>query len=198
MRHVQTHRNEVPNDDDHGRWGRGRPGGRGQGGGSGGGGRGPSSGRSGPRRGRARRGEVRSAVLALLAERPMHGYEMIQQIDERTGGLWKPSPGSVYPTLALLEDEGFVTADQGTGKRCFTLTDAGREDVAARGTEQTPWEAVASGVSTEERSLRQVVRQLGVAARQVAEAGDEAAKSQAAEILVEARKKLYAVLADAD
>ena len=85
-----------------------------------------------PERGRgrrgARRGDVRAAVLALLLERPMHGYELIQQIEERSGGVWRPSPGSIYPTLQLLADEGLVSGDESGGRRLFTLTDAGREE----------------------------------------------------------------------
>ncbi|HTW98996.1 MAG TPA: PadR family transcriptional regulator, partial [Acidimicrobiales bacterium] len=71
--------------------------------------------------GRARRGNVRAALLALLAERPMHGYEMIQELDTRTGGAWRPSPGSIYPTLQMLEDEGLVTATEVDGRRTFTI-----------------------------------------------------------------------------
>lgn len=79
-------------------------------------------------RGRGRRPNVRGAVLALLTERPMHGYEMIQEIDSRTGGAWRPSPGSIYPTLQLLEDEGAITAaaDSDGGRKRFTLTEQGR------------------------------------------------------------------------
>lgn len=160
-------------------------------------GRGRGGGRGTGRRGRARRGDVRAAVLALLTESPMHGYEMIQQLDERTGGLWKPSPGSIYPALSLLEDEGLVVAEEIDGKRRFTLTEAGRE-AAAEGADRTPWDEVTAGVSDADQELRRVVRQIGVAARQVGEAGDDAAKTRAAEILVETRKKLYAVLAETD
>src|SRR4051812_49795903 len=78
---------------------------------------------------RVRRGDVRSAILALLDDRPMHGYEMIQELEERTGGRWTPSAGSIYPTLQLLEDEGLVTAEEGDGKRGFSLTDSGKEAV---------------------------------------------------------------------
>src|SRR5262249_58221760 len=78
-------------------------------------------------RGRGRGGNVRAAVLTLLRERPMHGYEMIQQLDERTGGMWRPSPGSVYPTLQLLEDEGLITSEHTEGKRLYSLTAAGPE-----------------------------------------------------------------------
>src|SRR4249919_1877467 len=79
-------------------------------------------GRGGPR---ARRGDIRAAVLALLAERPMHGYEMIKELEERTKGAWVPSAGSIYPTLQLLEDEGLVAGEESDGKRRFTLTEAG-------------------------------------------------------------------------
>ena len=95
------------------------------------GGFGPGFRGRGRHRGRgARRGDVRAAVLALLAERPMHGYEIIQQIEERSGGVWRPSPGSIYPSLQLLADEGLVTGDETGGRRLFTLTDAGREEAA--------------------------------------------------------------------
>src|SRR6476659_5530418 len=82
-------------------------------------------GRGGPR---ARRGDVRAAVLALLAERPMHGYEMIKEVEERTQGAWTPSAGSIYPTLQMLEDEGLIRGEESEGKRRFTLTDAGRAE----------------------------------------------------------------------
>src|SRR5581483_866443 len=100
--------------------------------------RGRGRGWGGPGR-RARRGDVRAAVLALLAERPMHGYEMIQELEERTGGLWRPSPGAVYPALQLLEDQGLVRADTESDKRRFELTDAGREEAAKAG-DRKPWD----------------------------------------------------------
>jgi len=137
-------------------------------------------------------------ILALLAEQPMHGYEMIKEIEERTGGVWKPSPGSIYPTLSMLEDEGLLTADQESGRRSFTLTEAGRTEAAKGEGQATPWETVMAGVSASDHSLRQVTRQVGMASRQVAEAGNEKAKADAVAVLVEARKKLYAILAEAD
>ena len=76
---------------------------------------------------------VRPALLALLLERPMHGYEMIQELEARTGGVWRPSPGSVYPTLQLLEDEGLIAGEEGEGRRRFTLTDAGRAEAERKG-----------------------------------------------------------------
>ena len=111
---------------------------------------GPGRGRGGPR---ARRGDVRAAALALLAERPMHGYEMIKEIEERTEGAWTPSAGSIYPTLQLLEDEGLISGQEIEGKRRFTLTDSGRAEQESRSGEQTPWDAVRAGAAPEQFQL---------------------------------------------
>ena len=109
--------------------------------------------------GRARRGDVRAAVLALLAERPMHGYEMIKEIEERTDGAWTPSAGSIYPTLQMLEDEGLISGQEIEGKRRFTLTDTGRAEQESRAGERTPWDAVRGGAAPEQVQLRESVRQ---------------------------------------
>src|SRR4051812_1228071 len=93
-------------------------------------GHGPRGRRGG--RGRAPRGDVRTAVLLLLAEEPMHGYQLMQAIADRSGGRWTPSPGAIYPTISQLEDEGLVTVTAEAGRKQATLTDAGREHVAAR------------------------------------------------------------------
>jgi len=99
------------------------------------------------RGGRAKRGNVRAAALALLAEEPMNGYQIIQQISERSGGLWQPSPGSVYPALAQLEDEGLIALQEADGtRRAYALTDQGRGYVAAHPDEvNEPWSAMAGG-----------------------------------------------------
>src|SRR3954465_5608484 len=81
---------------------------------------------------RVRRGDVRSAILALLDDRRMHGYERIQELEERTGGRWKPSAGSIYPTLQLLEDEGLVTPEEVDGRKVYSLTDSGEKEVPER------------------------------------------------------------------
>jgi DNA-binding PadR family transcriptional regulator len=145
---------------------------------------------------RARRGDVRAALLALLAEQPMHGYDLIRELEGRSGGMWRPSPGSIYPTLQMLEDEGLVTAEEQDGKRVYSLTDAGRAEVDARrehgGSE--PWEF--GGGSEGLVQLRDAAFQLAAAAMQVARAGAEAQMKKAAEILAEARKKIYALLAE--
>ena len=155
--------------------------------------RGPRGGRGG-RGGRARRGDVRAAILALLAEKPMHGYEMIQELDERTGGAWKPSPGSVYPTLTMLEEEGLVTAVEADGKRRFTLTEAGTEAVAER-PGPSPWEQVVSDASPAVFELREVLGSTMAAVTQVFRAGTPAQQAKAVEILTDTRRRIYEVLA---
>src|SRR3954454_4590630 len=114
--------------------------------------RGPRYGRGRGGR-RARRGDVRAAALALLDERPMHGYEMIQELEERTDGVWRPSPGAIYPALQLLEDEGLVTADAEAGKRLFSLTETGREEAAKAG-DRKPWDEVTAGIDPSQFKLR--------------------------------------------
>src|SRR5919107_2960735 len=102
---------------------------------------GPGFGGFGPRGPRARRGDVRAALLVLLAEEPRNGYGLMQEIEARSNGAWRPSPGSVYPALSQLEDEGLVRAEERDGSRVFTLTDAGREYVGSNDL-GAPWEAV--------------------------------------------------------
>ncbi|MDX6605784.1 MAG: hypothetical protein QOD14_324 [Solirubrobacterales bacterium] len=143
---------------------------------------------------RVRRGDVRSAILALLDDRPMHGYEMIQELEERTGGRWRPSAGSIYPTLQLLEDEGLVTAQEVEGRRVFSLTDSGKEAVPDRAEGQRPWEqGDEDSPRFEVRS--ELFRTIG-AAKQVARGDDDEQMAKAAEILKETRRKLYGLLAE--
>ncbi|MGC8626951.1 MAG: PadR family transcriptional regulator [Acidimicrobiales bacterium] len=148
--------------------------------------------------GRARRGDVRSAVLALLAERPMHGYEIMGELSERTEGLWRPSPGSIYPALQALQNEGLVTADVDDpgGKRRYSLTDKGRAAASALG--QAPWEDVAAGVSPNARALRRAVAKLMPVVGQVFMNGGPYQYEQAIKVLDDARQKLYAVLAEGE
>src|SRR6266540_4194649 len=147
-------------------------------------------------RGRARRGDVRTAILALLAERPMHGYEMIQELGARTGGMWRPSPGSVYPTLQMLEDEGLITSQESEGKRLFSLTDTGRREAEQQSSEQAPWEQVSAGVDQATLRMRDAMFQAGAAAMQVMHAGTEEQKARALEVLTETRRRLYSILAE--
>jgi DNA-binding PadR family transcriptional regulator len=150
--------------------------------------------RGGPGR-RARRGDVRAAALALLSERPMHGYEMIQELEERTDGVWRPSPGAVYPALQLLEDQGLVTADAEAGKRLFSLTDTGREEAVKAG-DRKPWDDVTEGIDPQQFKLRDSLGPIAVAARQVAVAGTPDQQAAAVRILADTARKLYALLAE--
>jgi DNA-binding PadR family transcriptional regulator len=160
-----------------------------------GGGRGFGPGRRGGGR-RGRRGDVRAAVLALLAERPMHGYEMIQELDSRTGGVWRPSPGSVYPTLQLLEDEGLIASEQSEGRKRFTLTDAGREE-ATKAAERAPWTEIVDGDAVSAlQDFRQAVGGVVNAFGEVHSAGTDDQRTRAFEVMKEARRKLYAILAE--
>ncbi len=145
---------------------------------------------------RARRGDVRTALLALLEEKPMHGYDLIRELEERSGGAWRPSPGSVYPTLQMLEEEGLIIGEEQDGKRVFTLTEAGRTELQERRErdDSPPWEFGGFGEAVGQ--LRDAMFSLGAAAMQVGRTGTEAQRRKAAEILAEARKKLYTILAE--
>jgi DNA-binding PadR family transcriptional regulator len=147
---------------------------------------------------RAGRGDVRAAVLALLNEEPMHGYQIIQELSERSEGAWTPSPGSIYPALQLLQDEGLVTASESDGKRVFTLTEAGKTEAAARGEGPLPWESAARGERSGMSQLRELMGQVFAATRQVASAGTEAQVAKAAELLTSTRRELYRILAEDD
>jgi DNA-binding PadR family transcriptional regulator len=158
-------------------------------------GRGPGF---GPRRGRRRasRGDVRAAVLALLAEEPQHGYAVIGQLAERSGGLWRPSPGSIYPVLAQLEDEGLVTSDSTEGRKVFRLTEAGVAYVAEHGDElREPWTPAQTRHRDRAVVLFEAVRSLGSAAKEVARNGSDAQVDHARAVLDEARRSLYRILA---
>jgi DNA-binding PadR family transcriptional regulator len=142
---------------------------------------------------RAGRGELRSAVLALLAERPMHGYQIIHEIEERSGGSWKPSAGSVYPTLQLLADEGLVSSEESNGRKIYSLTEAGREEVANAET-AAPWDSTpASGPGF--AALPKAGVELAQAAAQVGRTGTRKQVQEAVTVLEEARRRLYAILA---
>jgi DNA-binding PadR family transcriptional regulator len=155
-----------------------------------GGGRGPGG------RGRARRGDVRLALLRLLAEQPANGYQLMQTIEERSDGRWRPSPGSVYPTLAQLEDEGLIKSVEADGSRRFEITDAGREHLESRAEEPEPWKPADQEGENAITELAPLVIQIGKAAWQVATVGDEAQRARAIEVLAETRRSLYRILAE--
>ncbi|MBP1136369.1 DNA-binding PadR family transcriptional regulator [Arthrobacter sp. PvP023] len=143
---------------------------------------------------RAGRGEVRSAVLALLAERPMHGYQIIREIEERSSGSWKPSAGSVYPTLQLLADEGLIRAEESNGRKIYSLTEAGREEVAGAHA-SAPWESGSQASGTGFAALPKAGLELAQAASQVGRTGSPEQVQQAVAVLDEARRRLYSILA---
>jgi DNA-binding PadR family transcriptional regulator len=157
-------------------------------------------GRRGMRGPRAKRGDVRAAALALLAEEPMNGYQIIQAIGERSDGVWRPSPGSVYPALQQLEDEGLIRAEAGDGgRRAYQLTDEGRSYVEAHPDEvRAPWDVVAGSVGDTALEMRSLIGQVGMAAFQVVSAGTEGQVAQARTVLTDARKALYRLLAADD
>jgi DNA-binding PadR family transcriptional regulator len=148
--------------------------------------------KAGPRMGR---GDVRAAVLALLAENPMHGYQIIHEIEQRSGGSWKPSPGSVYPTLQLLADEGLISAEESNGRKTYSLTDDGRAAASAAGDRPAPWEAQGSRDGSHVTALPKAGIELAQAAAQVGRTGTPEQVSQAVAVLDEARRKLYSILA---
>jgi DNA-binding PadR family transcriptional regulator len=147
-------------------------------------------------RGRARRGDVRVALLLLLAEEPRNGYQLMQAIEERSGGRWRPSPGSVYPALAQLEDQGFVQAIERDETKLFEITDAGRSHLAERHEVSAPWEC--EDDADDGIDMKKLIGQVAVAAMQVAQAGDRQQLKQAANTLAETRRALYRILAEDD
>jgi DNA-binding PadR family transcriptional regulator len=171
------------------------------------------SGHHGGHRQRARRGAVRGAILQLLAERPMHGYELIGELEERTGGRWRPSPGSVYPTLAQLEDEGLVRSVLGEAddKKRYELTAAGRtwlsehpEASFGRSRPGEPGEAggpdfggfgFGPGTFGGRGEMRRLGGEIVGQLRQLGRFGSPAQQEQAKQILARTRTELYAVLA---
>jgi DNA-binding PadR family transcriptional regulator len=142
-----------------------------------------------------RRGAVRTAILAVLHTGPMHGYQVIQELEARSGGRWRPSAGSVYPTLQLLEDEGLVRSEELDGRRTYTLTDEGRtasEHTAAL--RRHLWFDKEAGRETID--LRRLALQLVGAAIQVKRMGSPEANREARDILVDSRRRLYRLLAE--
>jgi DNA-binding PadR family transcriptional regulator len=160
-------------------------------------GRGGRGGRSGPvgrGRGRAQRGDVRTAILLLLADEPMHGYQIMQAMSDRTGGAWHPSPGAIYPTIAQLEDEGLVTTQEEGGRRLVTLTSEGQTYLEERSARLgDPFADFADAPNRPD--LRDPLYQLHAALRQIEVSGSAAQLKAAAQVLAEARRSLYLILA---
>jgi DNA-binding PadR family transcriptional regulator len=144
-----------------------------------------------------RRGDVRAATLLLLEEQPLNGYGLMQEIEQRSGGAWRPSPGSVYPALAQLEDEGLVKAEEADGRKQYALTDEGRTYVTEnRERLGEPWADAGQQVGEERLELRGQLWQLRAAVMQVGTAGTDAQVAQTRQILADARKAIYRLLAE--
>ena len=152
----------------------------------------------GPGRGpRMRRGDVRAAILSLLQEQPRNGYQIIQEIERRSGGLWRASAGSVYPAIQQLEDEGLIEAMDNAGRRELRLSDAGRRYAEEHAAElEAPWASVADQVDDDARSLFEIMAAVGAATVQVGQAGSDAQVAHARQLLAETRKGLYRILAE--
>jgi len=156
-------------------------------------------GRGGPfrRSGKARRGDVRTAILLLLAEQPRNGYQLMQEIEERSGGAWRPSAGSIYPAIQQLEDEGLVRSEADGSRTLLQLTDEGRAVVDARDAERpAPWEEMAGGVDDDMRALWGTFREIATALAQISQTGSEAQRAEARRLLADTRRALYLMLAD--
>jgi DNA-binding PadR family transcriptional regulator len=155
----------------------------------------------GPRgRGRkARRGDIRTAALLLLSEEPRNGYQIMQEVLERSGGVWRASPGSVYPALQQLEDEGLIRSEEHDGRKLYALTDEGRAFVAQRGAAKpAPWDEMSGDVSDKAHELGRLMREVASAFVQVMRTGSEGQVARARAVLADTRRELYRILADGD
>jgi DNA-binding PadR family transcriptional regulator len=140
-----------------------------------------------------RSGDIRRAILSALRDSPAHGYEVMRRLEEMSGGLWRPSPGSVYPHLQMLEDEGMVQSTEQDGARTFALTDKGVAEAAD--SPPPPWQS--GGESDDQiRTLRLAVMQLMGAAKQLSGAGENAQVERGIAVVHKARKELYQILAE--
>jgi DNA-binding PadR family transcriptional regulator len=150
---------------------------------------------------KARRGDIRTAALLLLAEEPRNGYQIMQEVEERSDGVWRPSPGSVYPALQQLEDEGLICSSVGGGGtgKVFELTDAGRAHVQQRDADApAPWEQMSGNVSDQAHELAGTMREVVAALTQVIRTGSDPQIAEARKLLTAVRRDLYRILADGD
>jgi DNA-binding PadR family transcriptional regulator len=161
---------------------------------------GPGFGGPGRPRGRrrgGRGGDVRAAALLLLSEQPQHGYQLIQEIGERSNGGWNPSPGSIYPVLQQLEDEGLITFERVEGRKTATLTDEGTAYVEENREQLgTPWEDAKGDPANDLRDFAHGLKGFINAWKQVAQAGTPEQREKATAVVEDARKAMYRILAD--
>ena len=150
---------------------------------------------------KARRGDIRTAVLLLLSEEPRNGYQIMQEVQERSEGAWRPSPGSVYPALSQLEDEGLIRPEgpeEGTGVgRRFLLTDAGKEYLSGRDPDaKAPWEHFSEDVGGQAGEVGRLLKEVAFAFAQIMRNGTESQLAEARKVLAQARRDLYRILAE--
>ncbi len=148
---------------------------------------------------KARRGDIRTAALLLLAEEPRNGYQIMQEVEERSDGAWRPSPGSVYPALQQLEDEGLIRSEEIDGRKLFRLTDAGQAQLKDRGEDApAPWEQMSGDVSDQVQELGKLAREVAFAFAQVMRTGSDAQLAEARKVLAQTRRDLYRILGDGE
>jgi DNA-binding PadR family transcriptional regulator len=148
---------------------------------------------------KARRGDIRTAILLLLAEEPRNGYQIMQEVEERSEGAWRPSPGSVYPALQQLEDEGLIRAEEIDGRKAYRLTVEGLAQVEQRGADQpAPWEQAGGEDQPKAAELGKTMREVAFAFVQVMKAGSPDQQEQARKALADVRRELYRILGEGD
>ncbi len=146
---------------------------------------------------RARRGDIRTAAMLLLAEGPLNGYQIMQEVEKRSGGVWRPSPGAVYPALSQLVDEGLVRTDDTGDRKAYVLSDEGRAQLDARDPgEPAPWDQMTESVSEDVGGLFREMRRVGMTTAQIAHLGSSAQIAHARRILADAYRALHGVLGD--
>jgi DNA-binding PadR family transcriptional regulator len=146
---------------------------------------------------RARRGDIRAGILALLAEQPRNGYQIMQELEQRSQGVWRPSPGSVYPALQQIEDEGLISGESTAGGRVFQLTDKGRAYVEGhREQVSAPWAWASNAAGDPARELFGLFRNIAPAIAQITTTGTAAQIVEARKLLIETRRSLYRILAE--
>lgn len=146
---------------------------------------------------KARRGDIRTAALLLLAEEPRNGYQIMQEVEQRSEGAWRPSPGSVYPALQQLEDEGLISSEEIDGRKAYRLTVEGLAQIEARGADQpAPWEQTGGEGHAQAAELGKTMREVAFAFVQVMRAGSPEQQEQARRALIEVRRELYRILGE--
>ncbi|GAA6615504.1 PadR family transcriptional regulator [Scytonema sp. NUACC26] len=148
---------------------------------------------------RTRRGDIKFMLLGLLSERPQHGYELIKELETRRGGFHRLSPGSVYPTLQMLEEGGYLTSEQVDGKRVYTITDSGRQFLSDRNQQadsRNTYDSFMESKPSELIELRRTLTDLNDAVTQIARSGNLEQALRVRDLLVQVKREIYKFLAE--